>query len=69
MSSGWPVVADVAALAAIASTNIFNSMVRIATAAGWFGDYYWDALSVVADDGFSVIAPSDLGVGRWIKVA
>lgn len=65
---GWPVVADIAAVRAISGTSIFNSMVRIATSAGFFGDYYWLANDVTADDGIMVLAPSDGSAGRWFKV-
>lgn len=68
VSSGWPVVADIAAVRAISGTSIFNSMVRVATSAGMLGDWLWVAGDVTADDGLMVLAPSDGSSGRWFKV-
>lgn len=68
MQTGWAVVADIAAVRAISGTSIFNSMVRVATAAGLFGDWLWVAGDVTADDGNMVLAPADGSAGRWFKV-
>lgn len=37
------------------------------TGAGFGATYTWNNASTAADDGISVIAPSDGGTGRWIK--
>lgn len=59
---------DVAALRAqpTAATNTFASVGTLA--GGFFGDFYWQAGSVDADDGVSVIAPDDGGAGRWKRL-
>jgi|SRR5271166_6410368 len=61
------VVASVAALRATSSQfNINGSRARIDPATS-FTDYYWNASSVLADDGVNVIEPTDTpGPGRWI---
>lgn len=59
-------VADVAALAAIPEANAVDvQAVAVASVKAWF---FWSAASVAADDGVSVIAPTDTtGAGRWLK--
>lgn len=66
-SVGIFLVEDLTALADIPASPL-NQQSRVATTAGLVGDYIWVNDSVVADDGFTVIAPSDGGVGRWHKV-
>lgn len=65
---GWYQVADLGALRLVAS-SVANKFAVVGTLSGGFiGEFYWDAASVDADDGLTIIASSDGGVGRWKKL-
>lgn len=59
------VVADLDALRAL-PTSVSNSTALV-TGEDEAGLYWWDAANITADDGVTVIAPGDGGVGRWRK--
>jgi len=65
---GWFSVSDLTALRAVAASAI-NQFAAVGTLASPIGLYRWNALSVTADNGTTIIAPSDGGVGRWNRIA
>lgn len=65
---GWFSVSDLTALRAVAASSI-NQFAAVGTLASPVGLYVWNALSVTADNGGSIVAPSDGGVGRWNRIA
>ncbi len=66
--TGWHYVADETALRALPTDS--DNKVAVVADLGGFGaaQFRWDATSVLADDGATVIAPSDGGVGRWERM-
>lgn len=67
MSIGSFVVPDIPTLRAI-PTNATNRFAWVQDNLSFYGAFVWNASSTDADDGATVIQPSDLpAVGRWIK--
>jgi hypothetical protein len=65
---GWFKVADLTALRALA-TDSDNKFAVVDDINGFgSGAYRWDNTSTAADDDATIIAPSDAGTGRWIRL-
>jgi hypothetical protein len=65
---GWYKVADEDALRALA-TSADNKAAVVDDLAGYGSAFFrWDTSSTEADDGVTIIAPTDGGPGRWTRV-